>query len=131
MELAKLLEVSLGRPVGQVRARAMSLGGGRRGFLVAYAADFDVDPYVEMFFFPTDTLKLAVYTEEGERLWVRDLGPGVVPGHWFCPVCALDLDEDGVDEVWFVNNLDPKHPLGLSNYRLERLDGLTGETLGQ
>ena len=90
-----------------------------------------VDPYVEMFFFPTDTLKFALLSLAGEVLWQRDLGPGVVPGGWFCPVLAFDLDGDGVDEIWYVSNLDPEHPLGLSHYRLERLDARTGETTGQ
>ena len=132
IQLDVLMEASVGSPVGQLRARPMRLGADRpRAFLAAYCADFDVDPYVEMFFFPTDALKLAVYTEAGERLWRRDLGPGVVPGHWFCPVCAFDLDGDGVDEVWFVNNLNTDHPLGLSGYRLERLNAESGETTGQ
>jgi hypothetical protein len=55
----------------------------------------------------------------------------VVPGMWFCPVLPFDLDGDGADEIWFVNNIDPEHPLGLRNYRLERLDAATGETTGQ
>ena len=39
-------------------------------------------------------------------------------------------NEDGVDEIWFVNNSDPVHPLAISKYRLDRLDALTGKTLG-
>ncbi|MGD9497831.1 MAG: polysaccharide lyase 11 [Armatimonadota bacterium] len=132
IRLEKLLEVSVGSPIGQCRARAVTLGEGEpRAFLVAWCGDFDVDPYTEMFFFPTDTLKLAVITEEGEELWRRDLGPGVVPGHWFCPVAAFDLDGDGASECWFVNNLTPEHPLGLGGYRLECLDARTGATVGQ
>ncbi|MBN2451603.1 MAG: polysaccharide lyase 11 [Lentisphaeria bacterium] len=131
VQLESLLQVSLGQPVMQVRARPIRLGGGARGFLLAYCADFDVDPYIEMFFFPTDTLKLAVFDDRGERLWCRDLGRGVVPGMHFCPIQTLDLDGDGADEVWFVNNLNTQHPLGVSGYRLERLDGRSGRTLGQ
>lgn len=132
IRLEKLLEVALGSQIGQCRARAVSLGqDAPRAFLVAWCADFDVDPYTEMFFFPTDTLKLAVITEAGEMLWRRDLGPGVVPGNWFCPVAAFDLDGDGIDECWFVNNLTPEHPFGLGGYHLECLDAHTGDTLGQ
>jgi len=43
--LRSLLEVHLGQPVMQVRARPLRLGGEAEGFLVAYSADFDVDPY--------------------------------------------------------------------------------------
>jgi hypothetical protein len=126
------LELSLGSAVGQLRAVPVILGTGEPpAVLVAYCADFDVDPFVEMFFFPRDTLKFALFTMEGEILWQRDLGPGVVPGMWFCPFHAFDLDGDGVDEIWFVNNVNSDHPLGLSGYRLERLDASTGGTTGQ
>ncbi len=132
MDLQPVLEVSLSSPLGQLRALPVSMGAsGQRAILVAYCADFDVDPYIEMFFFPTDTLKLALFTLDGDILWKRDLGPGVIPGVWFCPVFAFDLDRDGVDEAWFVNNTDPKHPLGISHYVLERLDPHTGETTGR
>ena len=132
MNLKPLMSLDLNNRVGQCRARAVHLGPDRpRAVLLAYGADFDVDPYTEMFFFPTDTLKLAVFTVEGELLWRRDLGPGVVPGMWFCPVFAFDLDGDGVDEIWFVNNVNTQHPLGVSGYRLERLHGVTGESMGQ
>ncbi|MBN1399809.1 MAG: polysaccharide lyase 11 [Anaerolineae bacterium] len=127
-----LLELNLGSPIGQCRAMPVALGpSGPSAILVVYGADFDVDPYVEMFFFPSDTLKMALLTPEGGILWRRDLGPGVVPGIWFCPVFAFDLDGDGVDEIWYVSNVNRDHPLGLSGYRLERLDGLTGQTTGQ
>jgi len=131
-DLQPLLEIDLAQPVGQLRAAPVCLGpNGPHAFLTAYAADFDVDPYVEMFFFPSDTLKLALFDLNGKLRWKRDLGRGVVPGLWFCPVCPFDLDGDGREELWFVNNLDPKHPLGLSNYVLERLDPETGKTTGQ
>src|SRR2546421_1723024 len=132
MEIDVLLEVALGSPVGQLRAAPVRLGAGAPpAILAVYAADFDVDPYVEMFFFPTDTLKMALFTVDGAILWRRDLGRAVVPGVWFCPVFPFDLDGDGVDEIWYVNNPNANHPLGLSHYLLERLDPRTGETAGQ
>jgi hypothetical protein len=132
IQLDALLEFSLGSPIGQLRAMPVHLGeGAPRALLLAYCADFDVDPYVEMFFFPTDTLKLVLVDEHGNALWRRDLGSAVVPGIWFCPLFPFDLNGDGVDEIWFVNNVNVDHPLGLSGYRLERLDAHTGETTGQ
>ncbi len=132
MRIEALTTIDLGSPSGQLRARPVSLGpGSPEAALVAWCADFDVDPYVEMFYFPTDTLKLAVVTAGGEILWKRDLGKGVVPGMWFCPIQAFDLDGDGVGEVWFVNNVNTEHPLSLRGYRLERVDAVTGETTGQ
>jgi len=132
IHLDTLIEFSLGSPIGQLRAMPVCLGDGApRALLLAYCADFDIDPYVEMFFFPTDTLKLVLVTAGGQELWRRDLGPGVVPGIWFCPVLPFDLDGDGADEIWFVSNVNVDHPLGLSGYRLERLDAGTGRTTGQ
>jgi hypothetical protein len=131
-KMHKLLETSLGPRVGQLRAAPVRLGPRQPpGILLAYCADFDVDPWVEMFFFPSDTLKLAVMSPSGELLWRGDLGPGVVPGVWFCPVLPFDLDCDGADELWFVGNTDADHPLGLSHYVLERVDPITGATTGQ
>src|SRR5690242_14345362 len=113
--LEVLLELSVGGPLGQLRAVPVRLESGESpALLLIYSADFEDDPYEEMFFFPTDTLKLMLIRSTGEILWRRDLGRGVVPGMWFCPVFAFDLDGDGVDEIWFVNNPETKHPLGVS-----------------
>ena len=131
-DLHVLLELPVGSPIGQLRAVPVSLGEDKpRALLAVYCADAEVDPYVEMFFFPKDTLKLMLFTQQGEILWKRDLGPGVVPGIWFCPVFPFDLDNDGVEEIWFVNNIDPDHPLSLKNSRLERINARTGKTSGQ
>ncbi len=131
-QLNAVLEVDVGSPISQCRAAPVCLGpGAPSAILAVYAADFDVDPYHEMFFFPSDTLKIIVFDDQGEILWRRDLGKGVVPGMWFCPVFPFDLDGDGVDEIYFVNNVDPAHPLGVSNYRLARLDARTGQLMGQ
>lgn len=130
-DLQPVLEVSLDARLGQLRAAPVALGADQpRGIVLAYGEDFDVDPYHEMFFYPEGTLKLAVMTEDGEVLWRKDLGRGVVPGMWFTPFFPFDMDGDGVDEIWFVNNPDQDHPLALSEYRLERLDAWSGESLG-
>lgn len=131
IKLEKVLEFSVGQNLGQLRAIPVALGDERKAFLAVYAADFDVDPSVNMFFYPTDTLKMMLFTEDGEVLWKRELGKTVVPGIWFCPVYPFDLDGDGVDELWFVNNLNEQHPFAVPFYRLERLDAKTGETTGQ
>ncbi|TVY08858.1 rhamnogalacturonan lyase family protein [Paenibacillus cremeus] len=131
VDLKVVTEFSLGQDIGMLRAVPVRLKGGKKAVLVVYCADFDVDPSYEMFFFPTDTLKLALYSLEGEQIWKKDLGKGVVPGIWFCPVFPFDLNGDGEDEIWFVNNTIVQHPLTLKGYVLERLEGSTGETLGQ
>jgi len=131
IRLEPVMSLSVGQKLGQLRAAPVRLGEGRKAFLAVYGADFDVDPSVNMFYYPTDTLKMMVFTESGEVLWKRDLGRSVVPGIWFCPVYPFDLDGDGVDEIWYVNNLNDTHPLAVSFYRLERVDARTGETTGQ
>ena len=129
-DLHTVLELKIGVPLGQCRAVPVALGE-KRGICLAYCEDAEIDPYVEMFFFPKHLLKLAVFTAGGERLWQKDLGPGVIPGIWFTPFFPFDLDGDGVDEIWFVNNVDDEHPLSLKGRRLERLDARTGETRGR
>jgi hypothetical protein len=118
-DLQSVLEVKLAEHIGQLRAVPVNLGQGRpRAILAVHCSDAEVDPYVEMFFFPKDTLKLTLFDEKGEILWRRDLGHGVVPGIWFTPVYPFDLDGDGVDEIWFVDNIDADHPLSINNLRL-------------
>lgn len=132
ISLASVLEVDVGSSIGQCRAMPVSLGSGKpEGILAVYGADFDVDPYVEMFFFPTDTLKMVLFDQEGKILWRRDLGRGVVPGIWFCPVYTFDLDGDGVDEIWYVNNVNADHQVSVRGLRLERIDAASGATTGQ
>lgn len=131
VRLESVLELSVGQKLGQLRAVPVRLGEGKKAFLAVYGADFDVDPSVNMFYYPTDTLKMMLFTESGEILWKRDLGRSVVPGIWFCPVYPFDLDGDGVDEIWYINNLNETHPLAVGFYRLERVNALTGETTGQ
>ncbi|ULL18640.1 hypothetical protein DVH26_31825 [Paenibacillus sp. H1-7] len=130
VQLKQVLELSLGSPVGMLRAFPVHLDG-EKAICAVYSADFDIDPYTEMFFFPTDTLKLALFTTDGQIRWRRDLGPGVIPGIWFVPFYPFDLDQDGTDDIWFVHNLNEKHPLSVRESVLERIDGKTGQTIDQ
>ncbi|MFE5324360.1 hypothetical protein ACFQ88_37485 [Paenibacillus sp. NPDC056579] len=131
IRLETVLELPLGQKLGQLRCCPVQLGSRNRAFLATYGADFDVDPSVNMFYYPSDTLKMMLFTDQGEVLWKRDLGRAVVPGIWFCPVYPFDLDGDGIDELWFVNNLNETHPFCVGQYRLERIDAITGQTTGQ
>ncbi|MEN6316228.1 MAG: hypothetical protein ABFD25_18510 [Clostridiaceae bacterium] len=130
INLEKCFSIQTGAPVGQCRIVPVRLSSSpKKTFLAAYSAVFDVDPYVEMFFFPKDTLKLMLFDENGEVLWKRDLGEGIIPGVWFCPVLAFDLDGDSNDEIWYVGNTNPIHPLGVSGYTLDCLDARDGRLL--
>ncbi len=108
----------------------VNMGGGKKAYFCAYSGD-DVDPGEEYFYFPEDTMKFALFDADGKRLWTKDLGKAVIPGTWFCPALPLDLDKDGIDEIYFVNNLNPKAPLSMVNRRLEAISPINGETIGQ
>ena len=125
-------EIDLEQDIGQLRAVPMTLGEDVPNAVVAmYSEDAEIDPNRGMFFFPEHTLKLAVFDVEGEILWKKDLGKGVVPGIWFSPLAAFDLDKDGKDEVWIVNNTNVGHPLRYEDYVLEKRNAETGEVEGQ
>ncbi len=70
------------------------------------------------------------FDDRGKIQWTRDLGPGVVPGIWFCPIFSFDLDQDGTDEIYYVGNAYPTHPLDFRKYQLVRLDARNGKTTG-
>ncbi len=106
----------------------VDLGGGRRGFVFSSSASWQ-DPGEELFHLPKDGLEILCFDDSGALLWSKKLGVGVLPGIWFCPLAAVDMDGDGRDEIYFVNNLSDA-PFSLFQRRLEALDSLTGETLG-
>lgn len=125
--LTPAVTLQLPAPTRQVRLAPYSYAAGQpQGILVVHSGCAEDDPYHRMFFLPTDTLKITAFDPAGRQLWSRDLGPGVIPGVWFCPVLAFDLDGDGADEVWVVANGDADHPLDFESYRLERMDAATG-----
>jgi len=125
-------EIDLGQKIEQFRAVPMTIGEEIPNAVVAmYSEDAEIDPNLGMFFFPEHTLKLTVFAVDGKILWKKDLGKGVIPGVWFSPVAAFDLDKDGIDEVWNVNTTDPGHPLDHRAFVLEKRDAKTGEVMGQ
>lgn len=132
VELGCLVELDLDQPIGQFRAVPVEMGKNHPAAIAAlYSEDAEIDPYIGMFFFPESTLKLVVFNEKGEIAWRRDLGRGVVPGVWFSPVFAFDMNQDGADEIYIVNNTDPEHPMDHRRYVLEQISAATGETTGQ
>jgi len=108
----------------------VNMGEDKIAYLCVYSKDH-VDPGEEFLYFPEDTMKFTLFDEAGNELWTKDLGKGVIPGVWFCPVLPLDLDKDGVDEIYFLNNLNPNAPFSMVNRRLEALSPNNGETIGQ
>lgn len=130
--LKPVMEVKLSDKIGQLRAVPVKIGNKYPyAIAVMYSEEAEVDPWEGMFFFPKHSLKLAVLTTSGKLLWKKDLGGGVVPGIWFSPLFAFDLDQDDRDEIWIINNRDPQHPLNYRNYMLEKLDPETGELIAE
>lgn len=131
MNIVTLKEFDLGIPAEQVRSVPVTMGPDREGVLFAYSMDEGVDPGEEYYHHPKDTLKLAFFDENGTKLWTKDLGQGVIPGIWFCPVISLDLNQDGVDEIYFLNNINPEAPFSFIYRKLEAIDPISGETIGR
>ena len=130
--LKPVMEIRLSDKIGQLRAVPVKIGNKYpHAIAVMYSEEAEVDPWEGMFFFPKHSLKLAVLTTSGKLLWKKDLGEGVVPGIWFSPLFAFDLDQDDRDEIWIINNRDPQHPLNYRYYMLEKLDPETGELIAE
>lgn len=131
-DIQLVAEINLGTPIGQFRAVPVTMGDNKpRAIAALYSEDAEIDPWIGMFFFPKHTLKIVLFDETGQVIWKRDLGGGVVPGIWFSPIFAFDLDQNGEDEIWIVNNTDPDHPLDFRKYVLEKINPVTGKTEGQ
>ena len=132
MNIRCLKEFDMGMRLGQIRSVPVSLGKGMpEAVLFVYSRQGNIDPWHEEFNYPKDTLKMSLYTIDGIPMWTRDLGNGVIPGVWYAPFISFDLDGDGVDEIWFLNNLNPDLPFSLNARVLERIDPVSGKTTGQ
>lgn len=71
---------------------------------------------------------LKMYKIDGTLLWEKEMPEGVLPGIWFCPAIALDMDKDGQDEIYFLNNTGM--PFSMLHRKLQRFDAMTGECTG-
>ena len=126
--LAPAVVLDVAAPMRQLRFLPLRLGD-QRGFLAIHSNCAGIDPWPPYFTLPSDTLKLTAFSSDGRRLWHRDLGPGVIPGVWFCPVYPFDLDEDGIDEIFLVNSSQPTHPLDVGTCVLERMAAASGDII--
>jgi len=101
----------------------------RSAMLFVYSAGPDVDPGEELLQFKgIQPVHIALFTMDGTRLWEKVLPDGVLPGTWFVPAVPFDMDGDGEDEIYLVNNTGA--PFSFLHRRLERLDARTGESTG-
>jgi len=130
--LATIFQTNLDCPLAQLRAVPVREDpAAQERLLLVYSSAPNNDPWFRNIHFSSDTLKFALITHTGEVVWKKDLGPGVVPGVWFFPFFPFDLDGDGVDELYILNNLNPEKPLDSTKYVLQRLALSNGEVTGQ
>lgn len=123
------LQFNVGTILGQMRSVPVNIDGVRH-LLLIYSEEENDDPFEGNFFFPKNTIKLALYDLKGNLKWKKEL-PNVIPGTWFCPVLPFDLDNDGTDEIFYVNTLDERRPFNYDGYVMQRLNSKTGEVTGQ
>ena len=109
-------------------------GDGRYDFVLKQPAD-NIDPALPWWTPSPDTYKLDAYTQDGQRLWQKDLGWAIERGIWYSPMAVFDLDGDGKAEVAVkTGEGDPRGADGRVQTGPEWisiLDGLTGEELAR
>lgn len=128
MKIEKVLEMKLPEGAGQFKIMPARLGDGKNAFVAFYSGCYDVDVNYAMFVLPTDTLHGICFTADGRVLWKVEMG--ILPSAALYNFTLIDLDGDGRDELYIVNNSDPVHPFWVEAFALERRDVLTGEVTG-
>jgi hypothetical protein len=123
-----LKEFKLGFPTQALRAAVFD-NAGTGNLMFAHADTPDQQPGMPDIQWPKDNLHISAFTMDGEQLWTHDVGKGVMPGLWFCPVFAFDLDGDGVDEIYHVGNASGDFPFNKDRMELTALCGRTGKVL--
>lgn len=131
IDLYPIQEYVLGAEVGGVKAVPVQFSATESGMLIVYNSGSGIgSPNPQFFTFPDGTYNFVMFDGSGKELWRRDLGKHVIPDGNFCPVFPFDLDGDGAEEIWFVNNTDIHRPLASTKYVVEKLDPRTGASLG-
>ena len=102
---------------------------GKKHILFCVSENVNLDPWPEAFGYIDHPLTMVMFDENANKLWERTFGRGTVPGIWFSPFIAFDLDKDGIDEIYFVHNTDDKHPFSQFKTFMDKIDPLTGETV--
>lgn len=124
-------EFSVGTPINNLRSVPVQLdASGRMGVLVAYCEKSGGGgPNTDFFTMPKGTLSLVMFDLAGKQLWRKDLGKNVIANVHYVPVLPFDLDGDGAEEVWFINNTDLYLPFRVDSYIVQALDPTTGDSL--
>lgn len=128
MKLEQLASFDLGVSAGFLHSASVHLQN-REAVLFVFSAGPAVDPGEECFRINgIQPVKLALFEMDGTKLWEKTLPDGVLPGIWFVPVLPFDMNQDGIDEIYVLNNTGA--PFSFMHRKLERLDALTGEVTG-
>lgn len=128
MNLQCVKKFDMGGRVGYTHACNVRLKD-KDGMLFVYSAGVGVDPGEELLRFKgIEPVHLIMFDMDGNKLWDKELPDGVLPGVWFVPAIAFDMDGDGVDEIYFINNTGA--PFSFMHRKLQRLDAMTGEVTG-
>ena len=126
MNIQPLKEFRLGVAARHVRCVEVDLGTDT-GFVFAYSETLNVDPCGITCY--THPMKLACYGSDGQQIWKKELTMGTIPGVWTNPFIALDLDKDGVDEIFYVENQSDVI-LEAGKTVVKRINGATGREIG-
>jgi len=129
-DIRPLLDTRVADGIGQLRVVPVALPD-EDALLLVHSEDGNHDPAPNHFGFPEDTLTLTLLDVDGTVRWETDLGKGVVPGVWFCPVYPFDLDGNGAEEIWCLTTADPDHQFNTTAHRLTRVEAATGEISGR
>ncbi len=79
-DIQVIREFNVGSKVGSLRAVPVQLPANNKGILLVYSADKDIDPWIEMFYSPTDHLKFVMYDMEGKEIWRKELDDMTLTG---------------------------------------------------
>jgi len=126
MKIETLAEFQLKMPTGYLFSAHVQMKD-RKTILFLYSSKGGVDPGEECFR-PSDIgrMHLALYETDGRLLWDKELPEGVLSGIWWVPVVPFDMNGDGEDEIYLINNRLGE-AFSINHRKLERWDPNTGE----
>ncbi len=130
MNIKVLKEFHLNEEVHQVRTCEVNLGPNGTGMLFAYSKYPNIDPCESSFRLNRYPMELAMFGEAGQMLWHKELEMEIIAGIWTMPFVAIDMDQDGIDEIYYVGNRHKDAPTDSRAMTLECLYGLSGEYKG-
>ena len=82
--------------VNQARSVELKIDG-KDYILFCVSQNKGLDPWPEAFGYIDYPLSMVMFDKEGNKIWTRTFGRGTIPGVWFTPFIAFDLDKDGKD----------------------------------